>query len=338
MQNARVKAAKEDTVAVFFTGGTISMRLIQVPQGVVPEVQFQSLMDQLKPLISDVNLKPVNWADRPSPHMTPDHMFQLAKDVEETLKESSIHGAVLVHGTDVMEETAFMLDLVMDSPKPVVLTGAMRYYGEPGYDGLRNLLYSIRVCKAQESLRLGVVVLMTDRLYAAKEVTKINSINVDAFGAPGLGPLGFIEGDQLQIIRYPRKRTILDVKRIEPNVDLIKLSTGMDDRFIRCSLDHRVAGLVLEGFGMGNVPPGVIPAIEDTIDQGTPVVLASRCIQGGVWPVYGYPGGGRRLRDKGVIMAGRLIGQKARIKLMVALAKTRDIHELRKIFESMEYE
>ena len=335
MENAHNKVQGEGTIAIFFTGGTIAMKLGRGSQGVVPEVQFQSLVDQLKPFQRDVHLKIINWADLPSPHITPERMFRLAKDVEEVLQEQHINGAVVVHGTDVMEETAFMMDLVIDSPKPVVLTGAMRYHNEPGYDGLRNLLYSVRACQAPESLHMGAMVLMTDRLYAAREVTKVHSINVDAFDAPGLGPLGFVEGDQLHFVRSRSGRTHFRVNSIEPNVDLIKLCTGMDDRFIRCSLEHGVAGLVIEALGSGNVPPRVVQAIEETVEQGIPVVLTTRCIQGGAWPIYGYPGGGRSLHKKGVIMAGRLSGQKARIQLMVALAKTRDLQQIRELFESI---
>jgi L-asparaginase len=333
MKNANNKIQEGGTVAIFFTGGTIAMKLGRGSKGVVPEVQFQSLVDQLAPFQRDVHFKAIHWADLPSPHMTPERMFQLAIDVEKVLKEPHIDGAVVVHGTDVMEETAFMMDLVIDSPKPVVLTGAMRYHNEPGYDGLRNLLYSVRACQAPESLHMGAMILMTDRLYAAREVTKVHSINVDAFDAPGLGPLGFVEGEKFHFVRRRTDRAHFRVEGIEPNVDLVKLCTGMDDRFIRCSLKHGVAGLVIEALGSGNVHPGVVQAIEETIEQGIPVVMTTRCIRGGAWPIYGYPGGGRSLHKKGVIMAGRLSGQKARIQLMVALAKTRDMQQIRELFE-----
>lgn len=335
MKRAKTEVPEDGTIAIFFTGGTIAMELGRGSQGVVPEVQFKSLMGQLKPFLRDVHLRPIHWADMPSPHMTPACMFQLARDVEEVLQKTQINGAVVVHGTDVMEETAFMMDLVIDSPKPVVFTGAMRYHNEPGYDGLRNLLYSVRACQDPESLHMGAMVLMTDRLYAAREVTKVHSINVDSFDAPGLGPLGFVEGDRLHFIRRPTDRTHIRVESLVLNVDLVKLFTGMDDRFIRCSREHGVAGLVLEALGSGNVPPGVIQAIEETVEQGIPVVLTSRCVQGGAWPIYGYPGGGHSLHKKGVIMAGRLSGQKARIQLMVALAKTRNLQQIRELFENI---
>ncbi len=335
MKSGKAEVPDEDTVAIFFTGGTITMELGRGSQGVVPEVQFESLMDKLKPFLRDVHLRAIHWADMPSPHMTPERMFQLARDVGKVLQEPHINGVIVVHGTDVMEETAFMMDLVIDTPKPVVFTGAMRYHNEPGYDGLRNLLYSVRACQAPESLNMGAMVLMTDRLYAAREVTKVHSINVDSFDAPGLGPLGFVEGDQLHFMRRPTDRTHLSVTSLVPNVDLVKLCTGMDDRFIHCSREYGAAGLVIEALGSGNVPPGVVRAIEETVEQGIPVVMATRCIRGGAWPIYGYLGGGLSLHKKGVIMAGRLSGQKARIQLMVALAKTHDLQQIRELFESI---
>lgn len=334
MGRESVESPRKNTVVLFFTGGTFAMNLGGYCQGVIPKINFVNLIDLLKSLIPDIEIRVIHWSDMPSPHMTPEQMFQLAKDVEKTLEDPSVTGVVIVHGTDVMEETAFMIDLVVNAPNPIILTGAMRYYDEPGFDGLRNLVYSIKACQNISSFNLGVIVLMADRLFSAREVIKIHSTNVDAFDSPGKGPLGFFAGDHLQIIRLPKQRKTFRVEHIEPNVDLIKLYTGMDAHLIHCSRQNKVSGLVLEGFGSGNIPPKIVPAVEEMIELRIPVVLTSRCIQGGAWPIYGYPGGGKDLYHKGVILASQLSGQKARIQLMVALAKTRDLKELRNIFES----
>jgi L-asparaginase len=333
MEEEKLEPSRSQTIALFFTGGTIAMKLGRDDQGVIPDAQFENLVNELSVMTPDVQIKAVNWADLPSPHMTPEQMFRLAMDVKKALQDPTIIGSVIVHGTDVMEETAFMTDLVLDFRKPVIFTGAMRYYDEPGFDGLRNLLYSIKVCQSRESANLGTMILMTDRLYSAREAIKIHSLNVDAFDAPGMGPLGFFEGERLQIIRFPRHRQTIQTDWIEPNVGLLKLYTGMDSGLIHFFRDNKAAGLVLEGFGSGNIPFKVIEAVEGLIDRNIPVVLSSRCIQGGAWPIYGYPGGGKYLHHRGVILAGRLSGQKARIQLMVALARTKNLKELRKIFK-----
>jgi len=290
-------------------------------------------VDHLKTLIPGVDLRPMDWSEKPSPHLTPQDMFRLAKDVDKVLAEPQVSGAVVVHGTDVMEETAFMMDLTLTSPKPVVLTGAMRYHDEPGYDGLRNLLYATRACLTGEAVGLGVMILMADRFFAAAEATKVNSINVDSFDAPGHGPLGLVEGDELHFIRRPVRPKPIPAESIETNVDLIKMTIGADDRFVRTSLEHGAAGLVAVAFGAGNLPPKTVGALEEAVAAGLPVVVTSRCPMGGAWPIYGYPGGGRDLAKKGMILGGRLKGEKAQIKLMVGLGSTRDPARIRNLFE-----
>ena len=320
-------------VKIFFTGGTIAMSPAPGSGGVVPGVKATTLVEHLQGLLPGVEIGPVEWSDLPSPHMGPREMFRLAKEVEESLRDPGVAGAVVVHGTDVLEETAFMMDLVVDSEKPVILTGAMRYHDEPGYDGVRNLLYAVRGCLAREAQGMGAMVLMADRLFAAAEVTKVNSINVDSFDAPGHGPVGLVEGDELHFIRRPQRQERIPAREIEPNVDLILMSPGSDGRFVRCALERNAAGIVVVAFGAGNVPPGVVPALEEAIHLGIPVVVTSRCAKGGAWPIYGYAGGGRDLARKGMILGGRLPGEKARIKLVVGLGLSREADWIRDLFE-----
>jgi L-asparaginase len=114
---------------------------------------------------------------------------------------------------------------------------------------------------------------------------------------------------------------------------MVSCYTGMDGTLIEHLLHKGVAGVVLEGFGAGNVPPGLVPAVEKAIGRGIPVVLTTRCPEGGVWPMYAYAGGGADLVKRGVILGGRLSGPKARILLMAALGATRTIRKVRQIFE-----
>ena len=148
--------------------------------GVAPGCDFGRLMEELHLSSSAVRLRPIVWGDRPSPHMTPQLMFALAKDVNRALADPAVLGAVVLHGTDLLVESAFMADLVIESPKPVVYTGSMRFYRELGYDGIRNLLGGIKACLLSLPPEAGVVLLMTDRPFSAREAVKINSLNVDA--------------------------------------------------------------------------------------------------------------------------------------------------------------
>lgn len=302
--------------------------------GVVPDSKFPKLIEELKLVIPEVSIRSIYWSDLPSPHIAPGQMYRLAKDTELMLKDPSILGAVIIHGTDVMEETSYMLELVIDSPKPIIVTGAMRYYGEPGYDGLRNIMGAVKVCLSPESRKMGTMILMADRLFSPHEAIKVHSSNLNAFDSPGGGSIGFLEGDHTTFIRPPRIPGLFKFKGIEPKVDLVKLNTGDEGDFIRFSLKNDAKGIVLEGFGAGNIPPGAVSDVEETIKQGIPVVLVTRCIQGGVYPIYGYPGGGKALCRIGIILGGRLTGPKARILLMLAVGSSFSMDEIKEIFRN----
>ncbi len=305
---------------------------------VVPSGDFRRFLGELSPHIHEVTLKPVAWADLPSPHITPERMFRLAKDVEQALEAPDTLGAVIIHGTDVLVESAFMADLVLKTPKPVIYTGSMRYFSESGYDGIRNLLNSIKACLLPIPPQTGVVLLMTDRLFAARDVIKINALNIDAFEAPESGPIAYVAGEGVLLTRcqpgsYAVPRPIIQTNTIESNVALLACYTGMDGSLIDyLKQNKKIAGLVVEGFGAGNVPPDIVPALEKLVNDGIPVVLTTQCPQGGVWPIYAYPGGAADLQKKGIILGGRLSGSKARIQLMVALGAKLPLDAIKKLY------
>jgi len=326
---------KQQEIVVFFTGGTIGMSPAEGVTGVAPNDNFHDLLNQFRPPEADVTLRPVLWSDKPSPHMTPGDMFRLALDVEKTLAEPSVAGAVILHGTDTLAETAYMCDLVIASDKPVILTGSMRYYSESGYDGIRNLANTIRACLLPLPPGIGACILMTDRIFAAREAVKVNSLNVDAFESREAGVVGYVAGESVVLARRhstPAPRPGLHPGAIEERVPLLTAYTGMGRSLIDHARSLGSKGMVIEGFGAGNVPPTVVEALEECVSAGLPVVLSTRCIEGGVWPVYGYPGGGADLEGRGVILCGRLGGPKARIRLICALGLTADMEEIRRIF------
>ncbi|NDV18130.1 asparaginase [Pseudodesulfovibrio sp. JC047] len=327
--------AQKSEIAVFFTGGTIGMSPVEGKPGVAPGGNFDQLLKQLVPQGKAVSLRPILWSDKPSPHMTPDDMFRLARDIETSLKEPNVIGAIVLHGTDTLVETAYMCDLIIDSDKPIILTGSMRYYSESGYDGIRNLTNSIRACLLPLPPGVGACILMTDRIFAAREAVKVNSLNVDAFESREAGVVGSVAGESVILARRhstPARRQKISPRAIVEKVALITAYTGMDRSLIDHAKHIGMKGIVLEGFGAGNIPPAVVSGVEDCVRDGIPVVLATRCIEGGVWPIYGYPGGGADLESKGVIACGRLGGPKARIRLMCALGLTSDMDTIRELF------
>jgi L-asparaginase len=333
------KKKKTGKVVVFFTGGTITMKPTARSRGVVPAAVFDKFLKGLKPHLRDVHLDPRRWSELPSPHMTPNHMFRLAKDVDRALTEPDTAGAIVVHGTDVLVESAYMADMLLTSSKPAVFTGAMRYYSETGYDGIRNLLNGLKACLLPMPPETGVVLLMNDRLFSARDVIKINSINVDAFEAPESGPVAYIAGEDIQLSRRlymasPPDRPTIETGAIKTDVPLVSCFTGMGVESIDAHLDMGVSGMVVEGFGAGNVPPGIVPSLVKAVEAKIPVVITTRCPEGGVSPIYAYPGGGADLANKGIIMGGRLDGPKARIQLMLALGAGMRLPAIRALFKN----
>lgn len=327
--------AKHKEIVVFFTGGTIGMSPAEGVTGVAPNDNFGDLLNQFKPQEADVTLRPVLWSDKPSPHMSPQDMFRLARDIESALADEGVAGAIVLHGTDTLAETAYMCDLVIESDKPVVLTGSMRYYSESGYDGIRNLANSVRACLLPLPPGMGACIMMTDRIFSAREAVKVNSLNVDAFESREAGVIGYVAGESVIMARRysrPVSRRKISPEAIVDDVMLLTAYAGMNRSLIDHSRSIGSKGIVIEGFGAGNVPPDAVEALEACVKDTIPVVLATRCIEGGVWPIYGYPGGGADLESKGVILCGRLGGPKARIRLMCALGLTSDMEEIRNIF------
>lgn len=307
-------------VQLVFTGGTISMEVDQVVGAAVPVRSGEQILASAPGLDSYASFGINNFAKLPGPHMTPPLMSELADMIRELLADEATSGAVITHGTDTLEETAYFLDLVHGSPKPVAFVGAMRNASELGWDGPPNLIAAVRAVTDPATRDLGVLIVMNDVILAAAEATKTHTESVDTFQSPDFGPLGIVDKDCVMITRRPTHRMRIAPPSTLPDVALVKMAAGMDGRMVRAAASTGAEGLVIEALGRGNVPPEAIPAIREVITGGMPVVIASRCLRGRVLDTYGYPGGGHALREMGCVFAGSLPGQKARIRLMLALA------------------
>lgn len=318
-------------VRVLFTGGTISMRIDPDTGAAVPALSGEEIVARVHGLKREARLSLEDYARLPGPHVTPHWMWRLKGHVARLLDDPDTHAVVITHGTDTLEETAFLLDLCLDGAKPVVFCGAMRTISAPGWDGPANLMAAVRTAANPESLGRGVLVVVGEEIHAAAETTKWHTQSLLAFRS-ARGPLGIVERGQVRYHRPAFRPARLPSKRLVSEVDLHTMATGVDDALIRASVARGARGLVIEATGCGNVPPSILPGLRAALAARIPVVLVSRCAEGGVAPAYGYEGGGRMLQDIGVILGGDLSGPKARIKLMVALGMTSDPAELRACF------
>lgn len=304
-------------VALFFTGGTISMRIDPVTGGAIPMLSGTEILAAVPGLEVLAELEIIDYARLPGPHWTPEKMLALALDVKAKLAD--VDGVVITHGTDTLEETAYVLSLLLDSPKPVVLVGAMRNSSELSWDGPANLRAAVRVTVAPQACDLGVLVVMNEELIAADEVTKTHTEKTDTFQSRDFGPLGLVDKDRVIVTRRPAAREHIVTDQIESRVEIIKMYAGADGKFIDFAVQAGARGLVIEALGRGNVTPAALAAIERAIGQALPVVITSRCPRGRVLDTYAYEGGGKQLTEAGAILGGLLPSHKARVKLMLAL-------------------
>lgn len=318
-------------ILIIFTGGTFSMKIDETG-GAVPHFSGSDLINLIPDINQIANISIYDFGKFPGPHMTPVLMLSLSKKIKEFLSLNIYDGIVITHGTDTLEETAYLLDLTINTSTPIVLTGSMKNSSEPDWDGPLNLKDSIQICLNPNCKNIGVLVCLNGEINAASEVTKTHTDNLETFHSLDFGSLGFVKNYRVILNRLPRKLDKIETETINTNVDLIKCYAGMNEKFFKFSADSNVDGIVVEAMGVGNVPPAAFEGIKYTIEKNIPVVLVSRCPAGETLDTYSYPGAGKWLSKLGVIFADYLNGQKARIKFMLALSKTKNINELKNFF------
>ncbi len=321
-------------VALIFTGGTIAMKVSNKLQGAVPSVTPDEIIEKLQDVTEFENLVGYEFSSLPSPSITPEKMYALKQKVDEYLNNDDFAGVIVVHGTDTLEETAFYLDAVTTHAKPVVLTGSMKNASELGYDGLTNLVSSIRVALDERSKNKGVLVVMNYQIHAATEVVKTHTLNLDTFKSVDFGPLGIIDDDEVIYYRLRTMRRDYRLKRAYNNaVGILKVFAGLDGAILDYYIDNGYKGLVIEALGRGNVPAAMMEGIKKARGAGLEIIIVSRAIGGRVLDSYGYKGGGKDLVREGCLLGGNLSGPKARILLMLAIENGYDHDGLVELFK-----
>ena len=291
------------------------------------------LLQNIASELNNIELVSHQFSLKPSPSITPNDMLDLSKLVKTYINDANIDGIVITHGTDTLEETAYFLDLFIETKKPVVMTGSMRNFSELGYDGLSNLVSSILVASHPESVHMGVLVVMNDEINAAAEVTKTHTLALDTFKSLEFGPIGIVERDNVLYYRqthYPHLH--IAPNSICTDVEIVKVYSGASSVLLNLLIDGGLKGLVIEALGRGNIPPQMVPGVERAIAMNIPVLITSRCPKGRVLDSYGYEGGGHHLKQLGVIFTENLSSQKARIRLMLVLGITNNIDEIKTYF------
>ncbi|WP_413203404.1 asparaginase [Rhodospirillum sp. A1_3_36] len=252
--------------------------------------------------------------------------------IDAVLADPMVDGVVVTHGTDTMEESAWLADLLVTSDKPVVFTGAQRHAGEPDSDGPRNIADALSCAASPALVGLGAVILFEGDIHAAREVTKTHSARTDTFRSPGLGKIGEVDRGEVHLYRTPRSGLRLSTECLEDRVDLLLLGLGMGADLLDLLADRGARGIVLAAFGRGNAPQGFAEGVARLRERGVLVVVCSRCPEGRTAGVYGGDSGATTLVEAGAILGGDFSPIKARLLLSALLGAGADKDRITQVF------
>lgn len=315
-------AQSRQTVAVVAAGGTVAAtRNLDAGARALSEQDLVSAAPKLREL---ADLRVIEFSNVPSAYMGPDRWPSLSRAVDAVLADPGITGAVLLHGTDTLDQTAYFLDLTLRSSKPVVAVGVQRDTVDPGADG-SALLDAVRQVLAQDAPGKGVTVAADGRINAAREVRQIRASGPDAFGSGDAGFLGIVDEAGIVFQRVPLRRQTLPLPESLPRVDLVTMHAGADGDQVRHAADSGAEAIVVEAYGLGNVNEAMYDAIRHAIGRGVAVIVATKAAEGRALPLHDFKGGGKTLKDLGAVFAGDLPGDKACILAMLALPASKQL-------------
>ena len=322
-------------IALVTTGGTIVSRIDEATGLAMPVLSGEELVRTLRGLAEVGDLEVIDYIRVASPQIEPHHWVGLHDRIQALLAREDIAGVVVTHGTSTLEETAWFLDLTLDSRKPVVLTGAQRNVSEAGFDGTRNLLAALRVCRSEDARGLGVLVVLNDHINAAREVTKTHTLDVETFQSGDWGYLGSLVKDRVVFHRRPSRRLHLPLQAGElPAVEVVSMYPGANGTLVKAAADSGARGIVIQAVASGHVNEAMQNAIVQVLQRKIPVVVSTRIPKGGTRLGYGFAGSTQQLVQAGAVLSDDLSPWKARILLMLAiLAGKTASDDLRTLYE-----
>jgi L-asparaginase len=306
-------------VAVIFTGGTISMVSDPVAGGNVPALDGEAILARTPGLERFAEVVPIDLGRTPASRFSFPGLFEIAGRIRDAQEDPTIDGVVVVQGTDTIEETAFLWDLVLDRPEPVVVTGAMRVSSDPGFDGPANLRDAV-ACAASPALGgAGVVVVLAGSIDAADAVTKTHATALDTFKSLDSGPLGSVREGTIEMARSRGRRRHVTADHAAGDVFLVTAHVAMDGALLDAVAPLAPSGVVIAATGAGNTSPALLESARRLMETGTIVALTTRTAAGAATPAYAFEGGGATWVRAGAILAGHLNGPKTRVALAAGL-------------------
>ena len=305
-------------VAVVFTGGTISTVFDPIAGGNVPVLDGAAILDRTPGLDAIAEVVAIDRGRLAASHLTFPQLLELGAVLRDALADPAIVGAVLVQGTDTIEETSFCWDLLLEGDKPVVVTGAMLSSDMAGFDGPDNLRGAVRAAASPELRGAGVVVSLAGTIEAADDVQKTHATALDTFRSPNRGSLGRLGpgGVEMARARGPRRHVTTDQAAL---VYLVTATVAADAVLLDAAVGADARGIVVAAAGSGNTDPSLLAAAERAMAGGIAVALASRCPGGRATAGYAFPGGGANWLRAGALPVGNLCALKARVALALGL-------------------
>ncbi len=323
---AQTITSSKPKVLIITTGGTIAS------VNGKPMIDGPALVQAVPTLKEYAEIEVMVFSKIGSSQMTPGHWLRLGKSINEYLqKDKDLAGIVITHGTDTMEETAFFLNLTIQSQKPVVLVGSMRSSNEISADGPANLLNAVRVVIDQQATGQGVLVVLNEHIGAARNIFKTHNRNVHTFHSPELGYLGFVDPDAIKfyqkVIHPHTHQSEFDLSDMDqlPVVEIVQDFTGFDESILKYFLNKGIDGLIIQTFAGGRMSAGMRKGLIKATEKQLPIVVTSSVANGRII--------GQLPAEVPAIFASDLRGNKARILLMLALTQTRGLGEIKEIFE-----
>ncbi|MGZ7067795.1 MAG: Glu-tRNA(Gln) amidotransferase subunit GatD [Methanobacterium sp.] len=328
-------------ISILSTGGTVASVIDYKTGAVHPAFTADDLIRANPELMEHANIKGNAVLNILSENMKPEYWVKSARAVADEINEGA-YGVVLAHGTDTMHYTSAALSFILDTPVPIVITGAQRSSDRPSSDAFLNLMSSVAAAKS-DIAEVMVCMHATENdtscnLHRGTKVRKMHTSRRDTFRSINVSPIAKVQNGNISIldkeVEY-KKRHNGEIKlrdSIEPNVAFVKSYPGISSELIDYHIDKGYKGILLEGTGLGHCPEYIVPSLQRAEDEGIPVVMTSQCLYGEVnMHVYST---GRKLISAGVISAGDMLPETAFVKLIWTLGQTDDLNEIRRIMQT----
>ncbi|NBV06062.1 MAG: type II asparaginase [Proteobacteria bacterium] len=329
--------ANAKNIVILATGGTIS----GAGDSAV-ESQYSSSKIDIDQIIKNspginklANIQAEQIMQLASQDMNSNAWISIAKKANEVLSQPSVDGVLITHGTDTMEETAYFLNLTIKSKKPVILVGSMRPSTSLSADGALNLYNAVALASSSQAIDKGVLILMNDEIFAARDAAKTHTTNVASFKANNSGAIGFVHYGKVEIYYNPLRthttKSIFDIKKTDslPKVEIIFAYAGVDSSIVDYLVESNAKAIILAGVGDGNIGKASLDRLKEARKKGVVIVRSSHLGSGVVAK-------NAEINDDQLdfITADNLSPQKARVLTMLALTKTSDTKKIQEIFET----